>query len=60
MVSAVFDHSDELIAQAKARGDVAVAEADLNRKPHWISLSDFKAHLLSHRPAAIASLPAKD
>jgi predicted amidohydrolase len=60
MVSAVFDHSGELLAQAKARGEVAVAEVDLNRKTHWISLGDFKAQLPSHRPAAVASPPAKD
>ena len=53
MVSAVFDHSGELIAQAKARGEVAVAEVDLNRRTHWISLGDFKAQLPSHRPPAV-------
>ncbi len=60
MVSAVFDHSGELLAQAKARGEVAVAEIDLNRKTHWISLGDFKAQLPSHRPAAVVSPPEKE
>ena len=52
MVSAVFDHSGELLAQAKTRGEVAVAEVDLNRRTHWISLGDFGAQLPSHRPPA--------
>jgi predicted amidohydrolase len=60
MVSAVFDHSGELLAQAKTRGEVAVAEVDLNRKTHWISLGDFKAQLPSHRPSAVAPSASKD
>ncbi len=60
MVSAVFDHSGELIAQAKTRGEVAVAEVDLNRKTHWISLGDFKAQHPSHRPPAVVSSPEKE
>jgi predicted amidohydrolase len=52
MVSAVIDHSGELVAHAKGWGEVAVAEVDLNRRTNWISLGDFKAELPSHRPAA--------
>lgn len=49
MISAVYDHSGNPIAQAKEFGAVAVAEVDLDKSTHWPSLGDFRAEMLRLR-----------
>jgi len=50
MISGVFDHAGQILAQTDKLGSVAVAEVDLAQPTHWPILGDFKAEYERHRP----------
>lgn len=54
MISAIFDHYGDILAQAQTWGTLALTEVDLNTPTHWNSLGDFKAQIPSHRPPPLS------
>ena len=51
MISGIYGHQGEILAQATKWGSVAVAEVDLGDPTIWGNIGDYKAQLLRHRPA---------
>jgi len=53
MISGIFDHYGDVLAEAKEWGTLAITEVELSAPTHWHSLGDFKAQMQSHRPPSL-------